>query len=299
MKHVFIVNKISGKGTNMKLMGPLKDIVTAMGIDHEIRLTQYPKHAKRIASEYSGKEDIVIYALGGDGTLYEVLNGMDIRQPLAVIPSGSGNDFYRLFQSEKKIDLEKIICDTIKAPIQKIDFGTFNDQRFINTLSVGIDARVNEDASRMIRKTFVTRGPAYIGAIVKNIVFPKATGLKITVDDDAYNGNYYICSIMNGQYYGNGKHACPQALVNDGYLDLTIVEKCSPFALYHGLIQYLNGDHLNNELFTTRKVKQLKIESEELFDYQADGENFKSDTLTVKVIEKGLNLKIAKAIDDQ
>ena len=60
MKHIFIVNKISGKGQNMALMGYLKDVLLALGVDHEIRLTQYPRHAKAIAKEYADIEDVVL-----------------------------------------------------------------------------------------------------------------------------------------------------------------------------------------------------------------------------------------------
>ena len=186
MKHIFIVNKISGKGQNMALMGYLKDVLLALGVDHEIRLTQYPRHAKAIAKEYVDIEDVVLYSMGGDGTLYEVINGMDLRQPLGVIPTGSGNDFYRIFDNKEVYDIKEILDRTIKADTRSIDLGSFDDTRFINTLSIGIDAKINEDASYLIRKSLITKGPAYIGAIAKNVIIPKATKLRIEIDGELY-----------------------------------------------------------------------------------------------------------------
>ncbi len=291
MKHIFIVNKISGKGQNMKLIGTLEDIVLALGLDHEIRLTQYPKHAKAIASEYAGYDDVCLYSMGGDGTLFEVLNGMDLRQTLAIIPTGSGNDFYRQFLNKESYDIKDVIAKTIIAETKNIDYAFFNNERFINTLSIGIDAKVNEDASKMIRKTFIAKGPAYIGAIMKNVVVPKSTRANITIDDVKYTGDFYILAIMNGQYYGNGKHSAPQANIADGFLDVTIANRCPATVLYPRLIKYLGGKHLNDPYFKILKAKKIKIESKEEFIYQADGETYHGNNIDIMIEHQSLHLK--------
>lgn len=292
MKHIFIVNKISGKGQNMALMGYLKDVLLALGVDHEIRLTQYPRHAKAIAKEYADIEDVVLYSMGGDGTLYEVINGMDLRQPLGVIPTGSGNDFYRIFDNKEIYDIKEILDRTIKADTRSIDLGSFDDTRFVNTLSIGIDAKINEDASYLIRKSLITKGPAYIGAIAKNVIIPKATKLKIEIDGEPYEDEEFICAIMNGEYYGNGKHSAPQAKIDDGYLDVTLAPKCPFYKVYPKLIKYLDGKHLDDPFFQILKAKEIKIKSPEPFVYQADGENYHGDSLDIKILEKSLKLKI-------
>ncbi len=291
MKHIFIVNKISGKGQNMKLIGILEDIALALGLDHEIRLTQYPKHAKLIASEYKGRDDVCLYSMGGDGTLFEVINGMDLSQTLAIIPTGSGNDYYRQFLNKESYDIKDIIAKTIIAETKDVDIGRFNDERFINTLSIGIDAKINEDASKMIRKTLVTKGPAYIGAIAKNVIIPKATKADIVIDDKSYSGDFYILAIMNGQYYGNGKHSAPQADIADGYLDVTVADKCKATVLYPRLIKYLNGTHLDDPYFKITKAKNIKVKSDSEFIYQADGETYHGNKIDVQIDHGALHLK--------
>lgn len=283
MKHVFIVNKISGKGQNMALIGPLKDTLLRLGVDHEIRLTEYPKHAKNIAKEYHGLKDICIYSMGGDGTLFEVLNGLDLDQILAVIPTGSGNDFYRLFKNLENYDIHDVIANTIKSDTTIIDYGIFNNTRFINTLSIGIDAKVNDDASKMIRKTFVTKGPAYIYSIFKNVIVPKAVKLDVTIDDKRFHDDFYITAIMNGQYYGNGKHSAPQALIDDGYLDVTLASKCKPHILYPRLIKYLNGQHLNDPYFKILKARHIHVSSDDEMIYQADGETHHGKVIDISI----------------
>lgn len=293
MKHIFIVNKISGKGINTKLMEPLKEVLNTLGIDYDIHLTQYPTHAKNIAEEYVDKTDICLYSMGGDGTLYEVLNGMDTRQPLGVIPTGSGNDFFRQFGHDEKTDIKELITKTIVAEPKRIDYGTFDDKRFINCFSIGIDAKINLDASNMIRNTFLDKGTSYIASIVKNVIRPKATRLYLTVDGQRLDGEWLVCAVMNGQYYGNGKHACPQAKLDDGYLDLTLARRCPQYKVYGMLLRYLDGKHLGDPLFDIHKVKDVIIESPNDFYYQADGENYTGKRLHIQIVEKALDIKVA------
>lgn len=104
MKHIFIVNPISGKGKTLKTVDRIKKVCEEEHLDYKIHYTEYPKEATKIARKYRFSKNI-IYSVGGDGTLNEVLNGIvGTKNLLGVIPSGSGNDFYKTLS---KIDEEK------------------------------------------------------------------------------------------------------------------------------------------------------------------------------------------------
>ena len=139
MKHIFIVNPISGKGNALKIADKIKKVCEKKGLDYEMYYTEYPGEAKRIAKKYIFSKNI-IYSVGGDGTLNEVLNGVvGTKNLLAVVPAGSGNDFYKTLS---KIDE--------KTPT--IDIGKINNRYFINIVSIGIDAEVADNVSLMKKR---------------------------------------------------------------------------------------------------------------------------------------------------
>lgn len=289
MKHIFIINRISGKGSAMNLIPVIKE--AAKELDYEIIITDYPRHASEITSRYSKMKDVIIYAVGGDGTILEVLDAISDNTPLGIIPSGSGNDFYRQF-NDNITDYKELILKTIESEPIMVDYAYANNMRFLNTTSIGIDSDVNYDASKMIRKTFITKGPAYILSIIKNVIIPKAKHLKITIDGHTYEDDYLVACIMNGKYYGNGVKASPESIINDGYLDVILVKNYPVTTVYPVLVKYLKGKHLNDKHFRFIKAKNIIIDSETSFSVQSDGENYKTNHLNIRIKEKGLLLKV-------
>ena len=296
MKHIFIVNKISGKKRGLKTVSIIEDIMQKHHYDYEIHITQYPTHAKKIAANYKKEDDVTIYAVGGDGTILEVINGIEEGIPLGIIPCGSGNDFYRLLGSDNS-DLEKIIEDTIDAKTVWIDYGISDRMKFINGTSLGIDALVNYDASSMIRKTVFDKNSAYALSIIKNVIIPKAAHLKIDIDGQHFEDDFLIVTIMNGRYYGNGALPAPESILNDGYFDIVMVKKYNPFLVYALLGKYLKGKHLNDKHFIHLKGQEIHIEASKEVAIQSDGENYKSKHLQISLKHNKLLLKVPDYLD--
>ena len=290
MKHIFIVNKISGKGKGLESISLINDICQKRLLDYEIIITEYPMHAKHIAKRYRVEDNVCLYAVGGDGTILEVLNGLNDAVPFAIIPAGSGNDFYRLISDDIN-DFNKIINDTIDADIKQIDYGQTNKMKFLNCTSIGIDSDVNIDASYMIRNTFITKGPAYILSIIKNVIIPKAKELIIEYDGTKEEGKYLIACAMNGRYYGNGVKAAPNADIQDGYFDLILVKDQPIHIVYPCLIKYMQGKHINDQRFRIIKAKNIKITSKTPMSIQSDGENYRDNILEIQIKNRALNLK--------
>ena len=95
MKHVFVINKISGKGSAFKTIPLIEKVCKEMKLDYMIEVTQYANHTKEIIEKYNNDKDIIIYSVGGDGTFLETVNSINPEIPVGLIPCGSGNDFYR------------------------------------------------------------------------------------------------------------------------------------------------------------------------------------------------------------
>ena len=291
MKHIFIVNSISGKGKALKSVDTIKEVCEELKLDYDIRLTEYAGHTTEIAREYKPSDNVILYAVGGDGTLLDVVNGMDHNIELGAIPGGSGEDFLRYFHLDCS-NLKQYIIDTINAKPINVDVGQTDRMRFLNTTSFGIDASINAEASRMIRKTIITKGPAYILSIIKNAFELKATKSRIVVDDKMYESNFIVVSCMNGKYYGNGVCAAPNSDLTDGYFDLILIEKIKGLKMYKILINYLTGNGHKSPEINVVHAKHIVVDAKESIDIQSDGENYESNHLEIKMLEGYLKLKI-------
>lgn len=293
MKHLFIINKISGKGAALKAIPYIEEICQKEKLDYEIKVTQYPDHGKDIIKEYNSYKDITIYAVGGDGTFLEAINNINPDIPLGLIPCGSGNDFYRYFGGVNK-DLKANIINTIHAKERLIDIGQSNVMKFANTTSLGIDAKINYDASKMIRKSFITKGPAYVLSIIYNAIFLKSLNVKMIVDGKNRDGEYYIICNMNGSYYGNGACAAPLAKVDDGYFDLVLFKKANRLKVYKTLVKYLKGKATIKDGVEVVRCKEVIIDSNDEMTCQSDGENYLTKHLDLHMLPKYLKLKVSK-----
>ena len=273
-------------------MAPIiEEVCKDMNIDYELIYTKYHGHIREIASSYTSKDDVTLYSVGGDGTILEILNGIDPDIPLGAIPGGSGEDFFRYFNLDTK-DIRKYIKDTIEASPIKIDIGETSKMKFINTTSFGIDATINENASEMIRKTILTKGPAYVLSIIKNVITMKATKTKLVVDGKKYDNDYLIVCCMNGSYYGNGVCSAPHSDIQDGYFDLILLEKVKGPKIYKLLINFLTGNVDKSPEIKTIHAKNIVIDTNEPVNIQSDGENYKLNHLEINMKESYLKLKI-------
>lgn len=292
VKSIFIINSIAGKKSGCKTAALIEKVAKEEKLDYKLIFTDHPGHAKELAKSYSNRSDCEIYAVGGDGTIFEVLNGLDTKTPLGIIPSGSGNDFFRYFANNSS--LEDIIRETIKAEPHYVDYGIANGQRFLNTTSFGMDAKINLDASSYIRKTILNKSQAYLYSIFRNVINLKPIKVKITADDKTFTDEYFICAIMNGKYYGNGVKAAPNALIDDAYLDVILFKKASRFKTYQMLIKYLRGKHTEKDGFIFFKAKKLLIEADKELPCQSDGENYYTKRIEVNIVSSDLKIKTVK-----
>src|SRR5690554_5622802 len=120
MKHVFIINPTSGKGKAYKQVDVIQEIFNTLDEEYEILFTEYQGHATELVRRFKTSDNVTIYAVGGDGTAYEVLNGLQDEVAMAIIPAGTGNDYYRMLGYTKK-ELKDIILETVQGKTVKVD----------------------------------------------------------------------------------------------------------------------------------------------------------------------------------
>lgn len=269
MKHVFIVNPVSGKAdASLYLVPKLIEAATRAGVAYTIELTRYHQHAVELARQYSESgEPVRLYACGGDGTLNEVLRGAYPYENAEVssVPCGSGNDFVRNFGvPDDFLNLENNIAGTAVP----IDLIAVNGGISAAICSVGIDSEVAYGIPKYRRLPLCGGQMAYNISIVERLLRPIGRALRITADGEVLQGNYLITTVCNGATYGGGYQAAPMSDLQDGMLDIIIVKKISRLRIAGVLAKYKNGAHFQNgqvvpeftDLMAYRRVRSICVQ---------------------------------------
>lgn len=288
MKHLFIINPEAGKGKAIGYVQSIKKIFHDMKDEYYIEVTEYPGHATQIVRKYTSKEDYRVYAIGGDGTLNEVLNGIiGSSSTLAVIPAGSGNDFVKSITSEEE---EDILLKTINGKEKYMDLGKVNNRYFINISSVGFDSEVVYNAKTMKKIKYISGSTAYIMGIIKTLFSFKPIHAEVTIDGMKLNREILLAAIANGKCYGGGIKITPEASVFDGIFDICLIEKVSKLKIFFLFPQVIKGKHENIKEVKFYKAKKVSIKSSTDFVLNIDGELIKEKNIDFDIIHNGIKV---------
>lgn len=291
MKHLFIINPVAGKGKALLLLPEIERIFFTLKEEYIIEISKYQGHATEIVKRYVEKGVYRVYSVGGDGTLNEILNGMiNSNSSLAVIPGGSGNDFFRSIN--KGNGIKDIFFRTIIGSEKVIDIAKVNERYFLNISSVGFDAETAFNARLIKRIPFISGSFAYILGILITVIKNKKYNVNITHDNKNYNGKILLAAIANGRYYGGGILPAPEAILDDGKLDICIVKAIGRFKILILLHKYMKGKHTGMKEVNLYKAGKIEIDCEESLPLNIDGEVYKVNKVTFEIIPKGIKIVI-------
>ena len=263
MKKVFIVNPMSGQGRALEIIKYIESKCKENHENYEIIYTSFKNEASSIAKNYN---NCIIYAVGGDGTINEVVNGMAYSNSLLhVIPAGSGNDFYKTISK----------C---KEGIMDIDLGKVNDKYFVNSASIGIDSEISNNASLM-KKLNIPKSQIYNASIIYTFLKYKPYLLNVENKEMLYS----LLTITNGKYYGGGFKITPDADLSDGYLNLCSLDNVKKIELISFLLNVIKGEHYGKKHVHNSKIKNLKVTSNVEILCGVDGECIRSNEFNFKV----------------
>ena len=283
-KWFFIVNATAGQGKTGKKISKFIQVLNKQNFNYKIELTKFPKHATELAlyAVKNGFQNIV--AVGGDGTVNEVVNGiMKSESPhkinFGVIPEGGGNDFAHHFKLPHKIG--KAIKILKKGKIQKIDVGKIDNKFFINSFGIGFDARVAVNAGRTKLLNGLLR---YLWAVVLSLIKLKSYEMEIRIDHKTLNSEYLMVTIGNGKYCGSGFRITPDAKANDGVFDICLIEKVNRRRLLKLLPSAIKGKHLGEPEVAIKQSSFVEIKTDTKIPVYFDGE--------IPVLENPNNFRI-------
>lgn len=295
MKHIFIINPTAGKGkAATRIVPELKNYISSHKIDAEIYITKASgdgmAHVEEIAKQ---GEPVRFYSCGGDGTLFEVVNGAYkySNAEVASIPLGSGNDFARILgKAEDLINIDA----QVNGKTTKFDLIKCGDKVAINQCSMGVDAEVCAKQAYFKKIPGISGEFAYTASLLYCLCRRLKSEFKITVDDDkVYEGIMLFSLCGNSRWYGGGYKGAPEAIPDDGLLDFIIVRKTVGRLKLAGLInKYKRGEHLSWDFTTFVRGKKMHIESKRPAAVNVDGECEYVTDSTFEILPAAINFVI-------
>ena len=298
-----VLNPNAG-GKQAKLEWPLiSEELNKQSFDFEMVQTQQPKHAITLVEAKIKEGFRKIIAIGGDGTLHEVVNGIMQQKPdvveeilLGMISMGTGNDWIKTHQisNNYKEAIQQIKNgNTILQDVGKITYvegGNVHQTRyFINSVGIGFDARVVKYIlpNKLKGKS---KKADYIKGLVKSLFTHKNVPSLIHLDDEIIDTKFYNLTIGVCQYKGGGFKLLPNAIPDDGMLDVTLACRISKRKLIVSLPKLFGGKVDKIKYFDFYQVQGLKLDISTPVCTEADGEYLGLYPLEVSVIPNRLRL---------
>ena len=265
--HILIVyNPAAQGGKSRKLLNAYETILQQESLHYTLFETSGKSDSLDIRKVILENTFDLISVVGGDGTINTTINGLpsfDI--PLHFIPAGTGNDLIKMIYPTAPMDkiLKKPISSQGK---QSIDVWRCNEKRFVNGFGAGFDGAI---ANETQYKTFLFSSKTkYWIAIIKHILFYTSPTLLINGEKKST----FMLSAANGMVYGGGFKVAPDALVNDGYLDLVHCQHINRLKRLYYLPLVIFGKHIGKKAIRIEKLNELKIVSSHPLPAHLDGE---------------------------
>jgi diacylglycerol kinase (ATP) len=285
-----ILNPAGNRGRSARLRVPLeKALAGGLG---ELALTSAPGEGQRIA-EKAARAGRSIIAVGGDGTLSEVANGIlasGQRVPLGIVPAGSGNDYACQTLKLPRDPLQALEI-ALHATPTPMDAGAVNGRFFINSLGVGLDANIAARAERLKRVPLLRGKALYQVASVYELLFQyhHCPQLRVSLDGAAQDQRpYTVAAVTIGPTYGGGFRVNPNADSNDGLFDVCLIVKPGQMRALRLLPMVKQGKHTNQPEVRHLLARSLTLEADQPIHAHCDGEVFTERRFEARILPGAL-----------
>ncbi len=259
-----ILNPTAGSGRSLAQLPRIAATLSRLRCAHHVHVTTAAGEATFVARAFADRGYRLVVAVGGDGTVNEVLNGLLASvsdTALGVLPAGRGSDFARGTSSGDGLELtlERLVGGRCRRiDIGRADFDDGSTRAFINVAGLGFDAVV---AQRAARSRLPGATLAYLTALGTTLTRYRNIDVSIAADDQQFAGP--VCSVLaaNGRYFGGGMVIAPTADLSDGSLDLAILGDLSKMDLIRNVPKVYRGTHVHHPKFMTRKARSVRVDS--------------------------------------
>jgi len=308
-----IVNPFSARGKTGERWHLLKEIIRHHFKEYKYIFTEKPMQATHIVRDLLKDGADLIIGVGGDGTLNEITNGyfhhdshhaINHEASISIIPSGTGSDFIRFLKIPRDFHkcIELIRNSTAKKfDVGKITYGITGPESlrhsnyFINVSDFGLGAEVIKTLS------FVPSGKrgalSYYKGLLSTIRRYRSKTVRIVLDDkEEITGKFLIGAVANGRIFGGGMYIAPDAMPDDGFFDLVLIDDMSRLEIILDSRHLYSGKINRHPKVHIKRAKNIKIfavnENEGPVNIEYDGEMGENIPVEYQLIERGVNFKI-------
>jgi len=293
LKFILAVNPNSGKKQSQKILEKVKPIFNKNNAILDIIETTHPGHTKELANQ----TDLINYdafiAIGGDGTLLELVNGMltrydNLKIPIGIIPGGSGNSYMHDLGLTDPIDAANAILKGVKRLVDTIKIDTNNETQYaMNMIGWGLVADVGKTAEKCR-----WLGPnRYTILSILEVLRKKNHFATISIDNKKLEDNFTFIIACNSIHVGRGMKMAPKAVLDDGLIDLIVVRaNISRFRLLQTLPKLFKGTHINEPEVSYYQANQFSLYPKENVTLNIDGETMGTTPINVEIISKNIEI---------
>lgn len=269
-----IVNPAAGRGRTARLWPEIERFLRHAGLRFRAFFTRGNGHASELAEIAACREEGILLAVGGDGTINEIVNGIASAKAfptttLALLPTGSGNDLCRtLGISGDPLSVLKALAS---GSCRSLDVGFVGERCFLNICGVGFDAEVAKAVNQGFRWL---RGPcAYLAGVLKALVRFQPVSFDLVLDGQSLPFKGMMVAVANGAFFGSGIKIAPKARIDDGLFDVCVVGEVGKLELLRLLPLAYSGRHEGHPSVRFFRAREVRISSPEGSLYiQGDGE---------------------------
>lgn len=298
-----IVNPVAANGAVGKRWPQVRDTLRAEGGQFDASLTEAPNHATELARDALSAGYRTIVAVGGDGTLNEVVNGLvndgtvDPMVNLGIIPGGTGSDLVRTlgFPHDYRVACQRLL----RGKPDCIDLGLITcvsegreiQRYFLNVAGLGFDGEVAERVNRS-SKALGGTVPFLSSLFVKLLTYQNKT-VEVTLDSQQHlqqKANSIL--VCNGRYAGGSMHIGPHAALDDGLFDVIIIGDTGKLELVANVPRIYRGTHLSHPKADEYRVREVRVKAREPMLLQADGEPIGEAPATFRIIPQALHVLV-------
>jgi len=298
---VLIANPSAGRGRAAQALARIERVLTSRNLSYRIVRTTHPGHATEAARQALRDGERYLVAVGGDGTVHEVVNGMiEGGKPLAadavlgVVAAGSGCDFARSFGLPG--DAAQAAARLAGDQVQTIDVGTVTcadgeTRCFVNIAQAGLGAAVVAKAAGFKGPGRFLGGARYPAAFWLALPRFRPAAVRLDADDQCHAWRAFNVVVANCRFYGGGMQISPNSDPGDGLLDILVMSgpKSDSFTT---LPKVYKGVHLPHRNMAELRAGRLSVEAEPCFPVEADGELLGTTPASFGIIPGAIRLKV-------
>lgn len=296
---LFIVNPAAGGGRTKRAQGRIRELLGARPSIHaEFAFSERPRHATTLAADAAAAGFDTVVAVGGDGTVHEVANGLlaygGPQPALAVIPTGTGNDFAHSLGIPGALRAALEVAMDDPGTARAVDAGRCGDRYFVVLAGVGFAARVAGAVNAAPSGMKIGALP-FVYYTLREVVSNRNAELSIELDASTrIRLPSFMVYVSNCRFSGGGMQICPEAVPDDGLLDVCVVGDASTIDVVRLLPRVFSGGHVGHPKVTMYRSRTVRVDGPPGVLVQADGEVIGTLPMEISVLPAALRVLTAR-----